>query len=125
MSKTGREGLPGGLVYRLELTGSQVAAEQVAERDAVQAVAHTGDREVVVVGVHVAHHLADVEEAGDGAVIGIAHLGVDVGVEAGLGGHEHGVVHGAAEGARLIDARQVVGVLTEVLRDSSSFVDVF
>ena len=45
----------------VELAGGKVAAEQVAEGQAVDAVAVAGNREVVGIRVHVADHGAHVE----------------------------------------------------------------
>ena len=92
--------------------------EQVTVGDAVDAVAVAGDGEVVVVGVHVARHVAHVEEAGQRGVVLVAHLHVAVGVEAAHDSHHHGVVASGVEGALGLDRNEELGGLVEVLVDA-------
>lgn len=60
----------------VKLSRRQIAPEQIAERQAVDAVAVTGNGEIVRVGVHVANHGAHVEQTGDRLVAFVANLHV-------------------------------------------------
>ena len=99
----------------VELAGGQIAAQQVTEGQAVDAVAVAGDREVVGIGVHITDHLADVEEAWDDLVVLVFDLHVLVAAQAAHDGHKQSVVARVVEGAVLVDRDQERGILVEVL----------
>ena len=98
----------------VELSFCEVVAEQISEGQAVQAVAVAGNGEVVLVSVHVSYHAADVEKAGDGLVVFVAHFHIHARTQAAHNRHEGAGVHRGVIRTFVLDFYQEVGVLIEI-----------
>lgn len=99
--------------WRLFVFGD-VFTRQVPKRNAGHTIIRTFDHERVRSAEHIAHHGSNVVQTGNRLVIGIAHLHVDVRVQAAQYGKESERIAHLRKERPFLDGVQVLGVFVEV-----------